>query len=123
MEQAARANCHRYTKEISEGTNLKHPVSLSFTDPVWHLFVVRCTDRGRLQSILKDSGVSTLIHYPSPPPHLSPAYREGFLSNLTFETTEALAHTVLSLPIGPTCGRKSQVSHVISSVNSALATM
>lgn len=31
---------------------------------VWHLFVVRCKDRNRLQQFLLDNGVQTLIHYP-----------------------------------------------------------
>ena len=33
---------------------------------VWHLFVIRCSERDRLQQYLTDNGIQTLIHYPIP---------------------------------------------------------
>lgn len=65
---------------------------------VWHQYVIRCEERDRLESYLKDLGIGTIIHYPIPP-HLAEAYRylgheEGFLP-----VTEHLANTVLSIPM------------------------
>ena len=42
-------------------------------EPVWHLFVVRVAEREALQSLLKEEGIATGIHYPVPL-HDQPAY-------------------------------------------------
>lgn len=68
--------------------------------PVWHLFVIRHDRRNMLQDYLAERGVATLIHYPVPP-HLSGAYSERGFVRGCFPVTEALAESVLSLPIGP----------------------
>lgn len=63
---------------------------------VWHLFVIRCTERDRLQSYLTENGIQTLIHYPIPP-HKQMAYSD--YNNKTYALTERLSSEVLSLPI------------------------
>jgi len=65
---------------------------------VWHLFVVRCKKREKLQKYLLDNGIQTLIHYPIPP-HKQKAYKEW--NNLSFPITEQINKEVLSLPISP----------------------
>lgn len=65
---------------------------------VWHLFVIRTENRGRLQQYLADSGIQTLIHYPTPP-HRQEAYKE--LAHLAFPITEKIHREVLSLPLSP----------------------
>jgi dTDP-4-amino-4,6-dideoxygalactose transaminase len=71
------------------------------SEPVWHLFVIRHPHRDRLMTALKDAGVDTLIHYPTPP-HLSRAYAE-FRSTYAdrLPLAEELARTVLSIPMTP----------------------
>jgi dTDP-4-amino-4,6-dideoxygalactose transaminase len=69
-------------------------------ESVWHLFVIQCAERDRLQDFLKERGVETLIHYPVPP-HLSQAYAQDFAEKPHFPLSERLADTVLSLPISP----------------------
>jgi dTDP-4-amino-4,6-dideoxygalactose transaminase len=54
-------------------------------EPVWHLFVIRHSERDAMQIKLKAMGGETLIHYPIPP-HLSEAYKSlniprGFISS------------------------------------------
>jgi len=71
-----------------------------WAEPVWHLFVVRHPNRDGLQQGLTDAGIGTLIHYPVPP-HLSGAYADGKWAAGAFPVAEALADTVLSLPMGP----------------------
>lgn len=65
---------------------------------VWHLFVIRSTNRNRLQQHLTDSGIQTLIHYPIPP-HKQGAYKQ--MNNVIFPVTELIHNEVLSLPISP----------------------
>jgi dTDP-4-amino-4,6-dideoxygalactose transaminase len=66
---------------------------------VWHLFVIRHSQRDRLQHSLKAAGVHTLIHYPVPP-HLSGALSPLGINPGSLPVTEELAGQVLSLPIG-----------------------
>lgn len=72
------------------------PVKLS--SHVWHLFVIRCSDRDALQKHLAEHGIQTLIHYPIPP-HKQQAYPA--MNTLSFPLTEAIHQQILSLPIGP----------------------
>jgi dTDP-4-amino-4,6-dideoxygalactose transaminase len=65
---------------------------------IWHVFVIRCKERDRLQSYLTENGVQTLIHYPIPP-HKQRAYRD--LNTQSFPMTETIHQEVLSLPISP----------------------
>lgn len=81
---------------------------------VWHLFVVRCVQRGALQEHMKQKGVETLIHYPIPP-HKQKAYRN--LNHLNFPTTEQLHREVLSLPISPVM-EEAELAQVAEAVNS-----
>jgi dTDP-4-amino-4,6-dideoxygalactose transaminase len=75
------------------------PIVPEWAKPVWHLFVVRASNRDRLQQDLHEAGVSTLIHYPIPP-HLSGAYA-GIYKQGSLPIAETVSQTVLSLPIGP----------------------
>ncbi|MFB6317434.1 DegT/DnrJ/EryC1/StrS family aminotransferase [Saccharicrinis sp. FJH54] len=66
---------------------------------VWHLFVIRNTNRDRLQKFLTEKGVQTLIHYPIPP-HIQKAYSNFTFNNRGYPITEQCAAECLSLPIG-----------------------
>lgn len=70
----------------------------AFEQHVWHLFVVRCQDRDKLQAHLAAHGIQTIIHYPIPP-HKQRAYKD--MNHLSFPLTEAIHREVLSLPISP----------------------
>ena len=71
-----------------------------WADPVWHLYVVRTTERDALQKRLGEAGIGTLIHYPIPP-HMQDAYAGLGLSAGAFPLARQMANEVLSLPIGP----------------------
>lgn len=66
---------------------------------VWHLYVIRCTQRDLLQRYLGEKGIQTLIHYPIAP-HKQEAYSE--FQGMSLPITEKIHNEVLSLPIGPT---------------------
>jgi dTDP-4-amino-4,6-dideoxygalactose transaminase len=91
-----------YLTKLSPLAAGKTPLTLPFvpdwTDPVWHLFVIRHPDRNALQEQLTAAGIGTLIHYPVPI-HQSQAYPEFHQYQLQLATD--LASSVLSLPMGP----------------------
>lgn len=99
--------------------NIKHPgVHLPEQEGpesahVWHLFVVRSSNREGLQEYLKENGIQTLIHYPIPP-HRQKAYKE--LSKLILPVTEKIHEEVLSLPISQVI-EQSDVKRVVDVIN------
>ncbi len=86
---------------------------LTRKDCVWHLFVIRTTEREKLQTFLTEQGVQTLIHYPIAPHHQK-AYASW--SNQSYPITEAIHNQVVSLPISPVM-TDNQVQKVINAVN------
>lgn len=66
---------------------------------VWHLFVVRTSDRDALQNRLASKGIGTQIHYPVPPFRQN-AYAAQF-AGVSLPLTDQIANEVLSLPISP----------------------
>ncbi len=104
---------NRYLNEI-KNSKITLPV-VEQSDHVWHLFVVQCEERERLQDYLKSHGIETNIHYPIPM-HKQKAFRKYQIPYGTFPITEKLAKTVLSIPIfyGMT---DEQVNHVIGALN------
>ena len=76
--------------------NIILPTVLEEEGHVWHLFVIRNSNREKLQSYLLANGVQTLIHYPIPP-HKQLAYKK--YNNLSFPITEKIHRQVLSLPL------------------------
>lgn len=105
----------QYLAALKDISDLTLPQVINNTKPVWHLFVIRHTQRDRLQNYLKEKGIATLIHYPIPP-HLTKAYQGLELKNLF--TTEKLTQEILSLPIGPHM-TDDQVTYVIEILRSA----
>ena len=89
-----------------------------WTDPVWHLFVVRSLQRDRLQQRLAERGVATLIHYPLPP-HMQEAYCRLGICAGQLPIAEAIHREVLSLPIGPHL-TLAQVDAIIEAVREVL---
>ena len=94
------------------------PFVPEWTDPVWHLFVVRHSQRDLLQEKLKNAGIGTLIHYPVPP-HLSEAYMGVKFPNSGFPIAEELAKSVLSIPIGP-CINLTDAANIYTVLDDAL---
>ena len=80
---------------------------------VFHLFVIRTSNRLGLQNYLKENGIETMIHYPIPP------HRQKALSNwnqLSFPITEKIHDEVLSIPLYSGLSNI-DVSYVISKLN------
>jgi len=101
---ARRSNlADQYLFQLSTfNSQLSLPFVPEWSNPVWHLFVIRHPQRDALQIHLAEQGIQTIIHYPIPP-HLSGAYSnvETGKSKVEMTIAEQLANEVLSLPIGP----------------------
>jgi dTDP-4-amino-4,6-dideoxygalactose transaminase len=67
---------------------------------VYHLYVIRSSNRQAWQDILTAQGIQTGIHYPTPV-HLLPAFADLGYSAGQFPHSESAANEVLSLPMFP----------------------
>ena len=85
----------RYLSEIKNNKLVMPSWDLS-QNHVFHLFVIRTSNRIDLQNYLKENGIETIIHYPIPP-HKQKALSNW--NNLTFPITEKIHDEVLSIPI------------------------
>src|SRR5690606_22321909 len=81
-------------------SSLTLPYAPEWTDPVWHLYVVRSSSRETLQARLSEAGIGSLIHYPIPP-HMQSAYADLAIAPDALPLARQLAGEVLSLPMGP----------------------
>ncbi|WP_281184629.1 DegT/DnrJ/EryC1/StrS aminotransferase family protein [Trichlorobacter lovleyi] len=95
-----------------QATGLQLPYVPEWAQPVWHLFVIGCSNREQLQHQLTEAGIGTMIHYPVPP-HLQPAYAELGLKDGSFPISERIHSTVLSLPMWPQMA-ENQIQTVIN---------
>lgn len=95
--EARRDIAQCYLKGI-KNPHLQLPTAPLNEQHVWHLFVIRCTQRELLQTHLTAAGIQTLIHYPIPP-HRQKAYEQ--FSSLSLPLTECIHQEVISLPISP----------------------
>lgn len=80
---------------------------------VWHLFVIRTSDRKNLQQYLTSHSIQTVIHYPIPP-HQQEAYRHW--NSECFPITEQIHQEILSLPMSPVMN-DAQTNYVIGVLN------
>ena len=104
----------RYLEKINNPL-VELPKQLQSTTHVWHLFVVKCTNRDLLQNFLLLRSISTQIHYPVPP-HLSEAYCWLGYKEGDFPITERYSNTILSLPLFN--GMKNvEIDYVINNIN------
>jgi dTDP-4-amino-4,6-dideoxygalactose transaminase len=107
----------------AEGVVVAPPVP-EWSRPVYHLYVVRVTDREAVQKELTAAGIGTGIHYPVPL-HLSAPYVRLGLSTGDLPITERAAAEVLSLPMFPGLSAESQrrvATEVVAAIRRVKAT-
>ncbi len=95
-----------YEDALRDIPGLLLPMVGSGALPVWHQYVIRVEQRDALADWLERNDIGHGIHYPMPP-HLSPAYRDHY-QGFDLPVSEALAASVLSLPMGPHLGIEQQ---------------
>jgi dTDP-4-amino-4,6-dideoxygalactose transaminase len=84
----------QYMDALRGVPGLALPEVLEYAMPVWHQFVIRHPRRDALREFLAERGVETLVHYPQPPHRVLGC-------DFVLPGADALAATVLSLPVGP----------------------
>lgn len=107
-----KAIAKRYLSDIKNDK-----ITLPFWDlldnHVFHLFVIRTTNRNELQQYLLKNEIQTMIHYPVAP-HQQKALESW--NNLSFPITEKMHNEVLSLPMSPVM-TIDEVNYVIEILN------
>lgn len=85
------------------------------TNPVWHIFGIRCKRRAELEKLLNDKEISTNKHYPIPM-HLQECYKDLGFKKGDFPIAEEISETELSIPMyyGMT---DEEVQYVIDAIN------
>ena len=107
-----RSIANRYINEIKNPKIILPKVTLQ-SSHVWHLFVIRTTDRESFQQYLTINGIQTVIHYPIPP-HKQEAYKE--LISLQLPVSERIHQEVISLPLSQVM-TKEDIDFIIKNIN------
>ncbi|AOZ93308.1 DegT/DnrJ/EryC1/StrS family aminotransferase [Paenibacillus crassostreae] len=102
-----------YLDNISNENVILPVVENGSESHVWHVFVVRVTDRERFMQFMNDKRIQTLIHYPIPP-HKQEAYKEW--ENMSFPISEQIHSQVVSIPISPVL-EMSDVVYITEAIN------
>lgn len=89
------------------------PASDAECESAWHQYVVAAAARDRVQALLQERDIATMVHYPQPP-HRQPAYAAG-QGGRSFAAAEQQAGRCLSLPICPTLS-DSALAHVCAAI-------
>ena len=76
------------------------PATRENTEQVFHLYVIRTSNRHELLEHLKACDIQAGIHYPTPV-HLQPAYKNRIRTAADMSVTKRLSEEVLSLPMYP----------------------
>lgn len=104
-----------YNEALQMRNDLVLPYVDKRADHVYHLYVVRTSNREKLQQELNDKGIQTMIHYPVPP-HLQKAYKNLGYKEGDFPIAEEISRTCLSLPVWPGMDHNA-VLQAITSIN------
>jgi len=98
FNEARRAVARRYREKLA-GAKVILPAEHGRGTHVYHQFTIRAERRDAIRDALAKQGIASSVFYPLPL-HQQPAY-EGLGRNAALPTAEAVAKTVLSLPIHP----------------------
>ena len=114
MNENRRSIAKRYLEGIRH-PEIILPYVMPETEPVWHIFGVRCRRRDELAEYLADKGISTNKHYPIPM-HLQECYKDLNIPQGALPIAEEISATQLSLPLyyGMT---EEEIQYVIDCIN------
>jgi dTDP-4-amino-4,6-dideoxygalactose transaminase/serine acetyltransferase len=98
QQRSVRAN--EYQTLLAGNDAVVLPFQPSWSRAVWHLYVIRVSDREGLGVHLKSMGIGSGIHYPIPL-HLQNAYSALNYARGDFPVAERIADEIISLPMFP----------------------
>lgn len=107
-----------YTKLLSGVPDLICPAELPRNDHVYHLYVIRSSQRDGLRKHLAERSIDTVLNYPKALPFY-PAYEYLGHSPSDFPVTFKHQSEILSLPIYPEMS-SAQIAHVVDSIREFL---
>ncbi len=90
----------KYNELLFDIDNISLPSTHRDAKHVFHLYVIRSQNRKKLQKNLKDKGVSTGLHYPTPLPFLK-AYEYFEFKPEDFPVSYFYMDKILSIPMFP----------------------
>lgn len=119
-----RALAAHYHELLAE-SNVVLPEAGDDVDHVYHLYVIRCTERDALRAKLEQHGIATGVHYPTPihghaslihrcRPPVSP-YQGGYGRSDAHVNAAAFYDEIVSLPLCP-CLKEEQVEEIAAVV-------
>ena len=94
-----RNNAELYHKLLKNVSEIELPHIETGCIPVYHLFIIRCSDRDGLKEYLKNNNIQTGLHYPKSIPELT-CY-EHLFDKSQFEKAIDNSNKILSLPMYP----------------------
>jgi dTDP-4-amino-4,6-dideoxygalactose transaminase len=96
-------------KNYSEVLNNKIivPKVLNNYKSVWAQYTLRHLERDKIQKLLNEKGIPTMVYYPIPM-HKQKAYRNYYNVDITLDNSDKLAKQVFSLPIYPDLSENDQ---------------
>lgn len=98
LNQRKRRVANLYDELLGNSSVIK-PVEKDYAKHVYHLYVIRCKERDKLQRYLSANEIQTLMHYPIPV-HRQKPY-QGLAGDADMPITERICHEILSLPMHP----------------------
>lgn len=95
-----RGRAAKYNQLLAGSRNIILPCEPSWSNAVYHLYVIRTSNRDGMMGHLKAAGIGTGIHYPIPL-HLQNAYTWLNYSPDDFPVAESASAEIVSLPMFP----------------------
>jgi dTDP-4-amino-4,6-dideoxygalactose transaminase len=95
-----RERAAEYNRLLAANAGVGIPSEPSWSKAVYHLYVIRTSDREGLMSHLKQAGIGAGIHYPIPL-HLQKAYTPLNYKIGDFPVAESVSSEIVSLPMFP----------------------
>ena len=90
------------------------PEVSSNSRPIWAQFTLKHKKRDKIQELLKERGIPTMVYYPRPM-HKQKAYKKYYNGNISLSGSNYLAKQVFSIPIYPDMDEKEQ-NYIIDAI-------
>jgi dTDP-4-amino-4,6-dideoxygalactose transaminase len=116
-----RERAAEYNRLLASNDAVILPYEPSWSRAVYHLYVIRTSQREKIMNHLKEAGIGTGIHYPIPL-HLQKAYASLTYGAGDFPVAERASAEIVSLPMFPqlTAAQQTTVAEEILAFTSAV---
>ncbi|HUC79664.1 MAG TPA: DegT/DnrJ/EryC1/StrS family aminotransferase [Flavisolibacter sp.] len=107
-------NAAVYDKHLEGISGIEIPKVRPNSKHTYHLYVIKAQRRNELMAYLKEKGIETAIHYPTPLPNLQ-AYAYLGTTPSDFPVATALQNQILSLPMYPEL-EEAQIAYIADTI-------